>query len=170
VAAFLVTGNPGSGKTALVHELVRRGVAATDADELAGWASPSGAPVDAPAVLSAAWLARHRWVWTRARLEQHLLRQSADVVFLCGIAMDQREVLDLFRRVFLLSIDEATQVARLDAAGNRDAAARQQVLTGRPFLEAEMRAAGAHVVDGSLPTTEVADLVLQQAAATLRSP
>ena len=37
MAAFLVTG-PGSGTTAHVHELVRRGVAATDGDELAAGA------------------------------------------------------------------------------------------------------------------------------------
>lgn len=41
MTAFLVTGNPGSGKSALAHELARRGFPVIDPDddpELARWA------------------------------------------------------------------------------------------------------------------------------------
>lgn len=165
----MVTGNPGSGKTALAHELVRRGVAATDADVLAGWESTAGTPADSPTQPSAAWLERHRWVWRRDRVEQFIQAQAHPLVFLCGIAMNQREMLDLFQLVFLLSIDEDTQITRLDAAANRDAAARAQVVTGRPFFEAEMRAAGALVLDGGQPTARLAELVLAEAVASLHS-
>ena len=40
------------------------------------------------------------------------------------------------------------------------AAARAQILDGRPIFEAEMRAAGAVAVDGRLPVRVVADRVL----------
>ena len=170
MTAHLVTGNPGAGKTALVAELVRRGVPALDADELAGWESPAGELVAAPPDPGAEWLARHRWVWPRSRLEQYLRHPSDATVVLCGIAMNQRELLDLFDTVFLLSIDEPTQLARLAASGNRDAAAREQVVRGRPVFEAQMRAAGAVVLDGRRPTAEVADQVLAAVAAGRSGP
>lgn len=75
-----------------------------------------------------------------------------------------------FELIFLLAIDEHTQIARLEAAGSRDAAARAQVVAGRPIFEAEMRAAGARVLDGSRPTARVADRVLLEAAARLAQP
>jgi hypothetical protein len=117
MTAHLVTGNPGAGKTALVAELTGRGVTALDADELAGWESPAGELVVAPPEPGPEWLARHRWVWPRSRLEQYLRRQSDATVVVCGIAMNQRDLLDLFDSVFLLSIDEPTQLARLAARG-----------------------------------------------------
>jgi dephospho-CoA kinase len=165
MAAFLVTGNPGSGKTALVQELARRGVRASDADDLAEWESTTGAPVILPEELSEQWLRGHRWVWSRRRLERFLSEQGDAPVFLCGIAMNQRDLLDLFDAVFLLSIDDSTQLARLDAARNRNAAQRAQVVAGRPIFEEQMRAAGALVLDGRQPTARVADELLRAAAA-----
>jgi hypothetical protein len=164
MAVFLVTGNPGSGKTALAHELVRRGAAALDADVLAEWESTTGGPVTLPAQATDEWLRRHRWVWPRRRIEQVAREHAVSMLFLCGIAMNQRELLDLFRGAFLLAIDEHTQLARLDAAGNRNPVQRAQVVTGRPYFQAEMRAAGARVLDGSRPTAWIADRVLQEAA------
>jgi len=107
MSAFLITGNPGSGKTALAAELTRRGLVAVDADHSAYWETASGAPVDHPDHVSDEWLASHRWVWSRERIED-IIRSHATVgqhVFLCGIATNQRDMLDLFSLVFLLSIE-----------------------------------------------------------------
>jgi hypothetical protein len=69
-------------------------------------------------------------------------------------------MLDLFQAVFLLSLDETTQLQRLDAQEIRGAAARRQILDGRPVLQAEMTAAGAIVLDACLPTPLLADRIL----------
>lgn len=167
MVTFLVTGNPGSGKTALSLELTRRGVAAVDGDVLAGWESQAGEPVVQPDDASDGWLSSHRWVWVRERLLALVERYEHGVVFVCGIAMNQRDMLDLFDAVFLLSIDERTQVARLEASGDRNTFEREQVVRGRPFLEAEMRAVGARVVDGEQPTVRIADVVLAATATAL---
>ena len=43
MGAFLVTGNPGSGKTAMVEKLPRLGHAAVDTDDtISGWETGSG--------------------------------------------------------------------------------------------------------------------------------
>jgi hypothetical protein len=44
---------------------------------------------------------------------EEILAGHERAVFVCGIAWNQGELLDLFDRVFLLHIDEATREARL---------------------------------------------------------
>jgi dephospho-CoA kinase len=164
--AFLVTGNPGSGKTAMALELRRRGFPAIDADELAGWETADGEPAAQPEHATEEWLLSHRWVWGRRRVEEVVGAGASGggVLFVCGIAVNQRDLLDLFDAVFLLSLDDATQIERLDTSDNadRNAAQRAQILAGRPVFERQMRAAGAVVLDGRLPTAELAGLILAE--------
>lgn len=164
MAAYLVTGNPGSGKTTVATELVRRGFSALDADEVAGWQSAAGDDVTQPARFTDDWLQSHRWVWSRSRLEAEVRTRSraGRDLFLCGIAMNQRDLLDLFARVFLLTLDDATQRDRLDTPDNagRNEAQRTQILEGRPVFEREMRAVGAVVLDARRPTSVLVDSIL----------
>ncbi len=166
MAVVLITGNPGSGKTELARELSHLGWAALDADEIAHWETAEGLPAHPPDELTYDWLQAHRWVWGRAHvmaaIAEHLPDRSH--VFLCGIAMDQEELLDLFDVVFLLSIDEWTQIRRLDAASNadRNADQRHQIIEGRPVFEQRMRACGAVVLDGREPTPALAARIVQE--------
>jgi shikimate kinase len=168
VSAFLITGNPGSGKTTIANELSRRGLAAADTDQIAHWETTSGQRVRRPEHPSDEWLRRHRWVMSRPRLEETIRTTTAggQHVYLCGIAANQRDMLDLFTRVFLLSMDYKTQLARLNTPANahRNAAQRAQILQGRPAFEHEMRAAGAVVLDGSQPIPDLVDRILDEAS------
>jgi adenylate kinase family enzyme len=174
MAVVLITGNPGSGKTELARELSRLGWAALDADEIAHWETAEGLPVYPPGELTSDWLQAHRWVWGRtnvmAAIAEHL--PDGGHVFLCGIAMDQEELLDLVDLVFLLSIDEWTQVSRLDAPSNadRNADQRRQIIDGRPALEQRMRACGAVVLDGRDPTPALAARIVQEVGQRFPAP
>ena len=170
MTAFLVTGNPGSGKSALAEELTRRGLSTIDPDhdtELSCWEDGAGNHVrlaEAPRTPDQEWLRSHRWVWSRSRLEE-LLVQEDGPVFVCGIALNIDKVVDLFGAVFLLHIDETTQEARLvshDAANppGRSEAGRQEIREGRATFEAQMASLGAIVLDGTAPTPLVADELL----------
>jgi hypothetical protein len=169
--AFLVTGNPGSGKSALARELAGRGVLAIDPDEdpeLAHWDDAAGRRVSGPPRPDGEWLRSHRWVWNRSRLAEVLAGHDR-AVFVCGIARNQGELLDLFDRVFLLRIDEATQEARLAAHDalhppGRSQAARQEIREGRAMFETQMLRLGAVALDGTAPTAVVADELLALAA------
>jgi hypothetical protein len=170
--AFLVTGNPGSGKSALAGELVRRGLAAIDPDddpELAHWEDAAGRRVSGPPWPDRDWLGSHRWVWSRSRL-QDILTRGAPPVFVCGIARNQDELWDLFDRVFLLRIDERTQEDRLAAYDvrhppGRSEAGRQEIRQGRAVFEAQMLKAGAIPLDGTAPTAMIASELLALAIA-----
>ena len=171
--AFLVTGNPGSGKSALARELRRRGLVAIDPDEdpeLAHWEDAAGRRVSGPPRPDGDWLRAHRWVWSRSRLEEILAGAGQDV-FVCGIARNQDELLDLFDRVFLLRIDARTQEARLAAHNalhppGRSEAGRQEIRQGRSVFEMQMLRADAIALDGTVPTAVVAGELLALAAAT----
>lgn len=167
VSAFLVTGNPGSGKSTLAHELACRGLPTIDPDddlELSQWEDAAGDRVDGPPAPDDEWRRTHRWVWSRSRLEE-LLAEHGGSVFVCGIARNQDQLLDLFDRVFLLRIDPATQEARLAAydalnAPGRSDAGRQEIRDGRAAFEAQMLRLGAIALDGAAPTVAVADELL----------
>jgi len=171
--AFLVTGNPGSGKSALARELGRRGLQAIDPDddpELAYSEDAAGHRAGQPQGPDEEWLRSRRWVWSRSRLEK-VLAGHREPAFVCGIARNQDELLDLFDRVFLLRIDEPTQEARLLAHDalhppGRSEAGRQEIRDGRTVFEAQMLRHGAIALDGTAPTAIVADELLAVLAAT----
>ena len=167
MSAFLITGNPGSGKTSVAMELTRLGFNGVDADEIAGWETASGVPVSQPEQATDEWLLSHRWVWRRMHLEEVIRAQmpAGQHIFLCGIAVNQRDMLDLFEVVFLLSLDHETQLERLGTATNahRNAALGAQILEGRPVFEREMRSVGAVILDGRQPISVLVSRILHEA-------
>lgn len=170
MAAYLITGNPGAGKTAMTAELIRRGQRALDIDDIAGWVDASGAPARQPDIVTAIFLSSHYWVWTRAALERVIGAVGTEPLFLCGIAINQGEMLDLFDLTFLLAIDAPTQIERLNTVNNadRNAAQRAQITEGRPVFQEKMRRSGAVILDGRLPTSTLATAVLRTVSAQAR--
>lgn len=172
--AFLVTGNPGSGKSTVGKELSLRGLATIDEgvdQQLAFWADAEGNRMplaDEPSSPDHDLFQTHRWMWDRSRLEE-LVAQHDRPVFVCGIAVNLEEVLDLFDTVFLLQIDEATQETRLAAFDQlnppgRSKAAKQVIREWREAFEAKMLSLGAIALDGTASTPEVADKLLSYVA------
>lgn len=166
VAATLITGNPGSGKSTLALELAQRGHAAIDGDDIAEWETVAGRPASLPRAATDEWLVSHRWVWSRSRIEEVIRERTSCSrdLFVCGIALNQRDMLDLFELVFLLTLDHETQIERLNAPSNahRSRVTRAQILDGRPVFEQEMRAVGAIPLDGRQPTPILASRILEE--------
>jgi hypothetical protein len=107
-------------------------------------------------------------VWNRARLEMVLAGHDR-AVFVCGIARNQDELLNLFDRVLLLHVDVPAQQARLAARDalhrpGRSQADRPEIREGRAVFEAQMLRPGAIVLGGTAPTAVIADEQLALAA------
>jgi hypothetical protein len=135
-----------------------------DDPELAYWEDAAGSRVSGPERPDGQWLGSHRWVWSRSRMQQVLAGHDR-AVFVCGIARNQDELLDLFDRVFLLRIDGPTQEARLAADDalhppGRSEAGRQEIRDGRAAFEAQLLGNGAIALDGTAPSAVVADELL----------
>ena len=165
--AYLVTGNPGSGKSMVRRELSRRGLITVDTDDLAFWEDSEGLQVEQPNAPDADWLRVHRWVWSRSQIEQSTVAAGDAVgcIFFCGIARNQSDMLALFQGVFLLLIDEETQNARLEdstdsTSPGRTEAVKQQIREGRLAFQAQMLARGAIPLDGTAAPMAVADNIL----------
>jgi hypothetical protein len=171
--AFLVTGNPGSGKSALANELARRGWPAIDPDydrEFSYREDAAGRPIGGPRSPGEQWLRSHRWVWSRSGMEEALARHGR-AAFVCGIARNLDQLLDLFDGVFLLQIDERTQEDRLIAHDavhppGRSEAGRQEIREGRAEFQAQMLKIGGTALDGIARTASLADQILALVAAT----
>ena len=172
VSAVQIAGCSGAGKSAVAVELARRGLASIDADGdpwLARFVDPAGAVVaEEPTAPNRAWLARHRWAWDPARLDELIRAAGPATLWVCGGADNQEEVGGRFTRVFLLEIDESTMLARLDA--RRDyhdwgqiGDTREYLRHKLPALQDQLRASGAIPVDARQPLGQVVDAILARA-------
>ena len=145
----LLTGMSGTGKSALVHELRRRGYAAHDADD--GFAEPR---------------ADGRWGW-RADLVADLLAQaSGRLVFFAGCSEEQTALPFDYR--VLLTAPKSVLVERLRTrtsnAYGRDDDELAQVLADLTEVEPLLRRSADLVLTTTAPTADVADVLLRRIA------
>jgi broad-specificity NMP kinase len=96
----LLTGMSGTGKSALVHELRRRGYAAYDADE-DGFSEPR---------------AGGRWGWRAERVAELLARPQDRLLFFAGCSEEQVELPFDYR--VLLTAPRSVLVQRLRTRTN----------------------------------------------------
>jgi adenylate kinase family enzyme len=174
MSAVQIAGCSGAGKSTVAAVLARRGLVAIDSDDdpfLARFVDPTGTVVaEAPAAPDLTWLARHRWAWDPARLDELLRAAAPATLYVCGGADNQQEVADRFTQVFLLEIDEPTMLARLDA--RRDdhdwghiGDTREYLRHKLPALQDHLRASGAIPIDARQPLDQVVDAILAAVSA-----
>src|SRR5580704_4191584 len=99
MSAVQITGNSGTGKSAVAAVLARRGLAAIDADDdplLARNVDAAGNVVEAPEEQDFTWLSGHSWAWDPARLDELIAATGPATLYLCGRADNELELADRF--------------------------------------------------------------------------
>jgi adenylate kinase family enzyme len=171
MSAVQITGCSGAGKTTIAAELVRRGLAAVDADDdplLARTVDDAGNVVaEEPEEPDFAWLSRHSWAWNPARLDELIAAAAPATLYICGGADNELELASRFAQVFLLEIDESTMLARLDARRDyhdwgRIGDTREYLRRKLPVLQERLRASGAITIDARQPLGQVVDAILSR--------
>ncbi len=144
----LLTGMSGTGKSALVHELRRRGYTAFDADE-DGFSEPRE---------------DGRWGWRADRVADLIARAPERPAFFAGCSEEQT-ALPFDLRV-LLTAPSAVLVERLRARNGygREGAELSQVLGDLADVEPLLRRSADLVLTTTAPTAEVADVLLDRIA------
>jgi hypothetical protein len=171
MAAILLAGGPGAGKSAVASALQARGLYAVDLDY--GYArheDAAGNPVTMPASPDLAWLHSNYWQWQdellTSALDQH---RSRNAVF-CGTAYNMFDHLDHFALMILLRVDAETQSSRLRSPTRDNVFGK----TGdsvtwsnwwRRKVEDELTALNAICIDARQPLGEVVAKVINQCAA-----
>ncbi|MFE1290912.1 hypothetical protein [Streptomyces sp. NPDC058751] len=166
-----VTGNSGAGKSTVCEALRARGHVAFDADEdgFCHWIDRvrGEAVTDPPYPVPGGWLHRYGWVIVRERVEALAEQARSRVVFLCGSAENEADVLGLFDLLVCLVIDEATLRHRLATrttnAFGRHPEELAAALEWNPRTRSLYEGLGATVVDACEPVAEVADRVVDAA-------
>lgn len=178
VTLVWVTGNSGVGKSTVCSVLHAQGYPAveTDEDGHSQWADrTTGEPVaDPPDPVPAGWLDSYGWRISRPKVEALAARSGDRVVFLCGSAENEAEVLDLFDLVVCLVADDKTLTERLATRTTNTFGKNPEelaaVLHWNPREEAKYRRLGATVIDSSRPAVEVAAEIVAVAFSRLSAP
>jgi adenylate kinase family enzyme len=172
MSAVQITGCSGAGKTTVAAVLVRRGLAAIDADDdpsLARSVDAAGNVVEEAEEPDFAWLSQHSWAWNPARLDELIRATAPATLYVCGGADNELEMADRFTQVFLLEIDEPTMLARLDARQDNDwgriGDTRDYLRRKLPELQDRLRASGAIPIDARQPLDQVVDAILSHTLA-----
>ncbi|MDZ4866671.1 MAG: nucleoside kinase [Alphaproteobacteria bacterium] len=174
---YLIEGVSGTGKTAVCHELRRRGYHAINGDrELAYQGDPkTGEPVDGPAHESAAdgvtWGHEHH-IWDVGKVKSVIADHRNAITFFCGGSRNFARFIDLFDRVFVLEIDLDTLNRRLAARPKDEFGGRpsERELIVRLHATKEDTPKGGIIIDATAPLERVVDEILSNSGDADQGP
>jgi broad-specificity NMP kinase len=99
-----ITGISGTGKSAIVKELKKKGVFAFDIEEIKGlcfWTDKKTGKKAKDYSPSKSWLEKHDWICDTKKLKK-ILKSNKKVLIATGITGNQDEYLNMFDKIFLL--------------------------------------------------------------------
>lgn len=160
----LITGTPGSGKTTAIQELVQRGYAAYDTDELSEVTRlqlrETGQIVDWPEGF-VDWQ-KYDWNWQEDGLKK--LLAAHQTVFIGAIVSNQQSFYHLFDAMFVLTIDDNQLLNRLVTRTNHDynndPANTARTVSRNELYIAQFLAAGATAVANDQSIRQTIDTLL----------
>ena len=157
----LITGMSGTGKSAIIAELVGTGHLALDLDEngFSRWMPCDGNPTGANS--------GHDWVWNEERLDEQLRQDIDKPLFLAGCAPNMGRFVPRFDRIILLSAPAEILLSRVSARSSNDygktSAEADRIVENLQEVEPRLRRIATHEVDASKALTDVVSAVLRAA-------
>jgi adenylate kinase family enzyme len=157
---ILVTGMSGTGKSAALGELGRRGYRVVETDD-PGWSEWIESPNE---------VGGGEWLWMEDRMAE-LLRPSGDrTLFVQGCVRNQGKFYDQFDAIVLLSAPAEVILDRIASRTTNDwgktPAERQLIVHQLATVEPLLRAGCTHELDASKPLAEVVAALIEIARDT----
>lgn len=161
---YLIEGGSGTGKTAVCHELGRRGYQAINGDrELAYQGDPqTGEPVTGISGVAA----HHYHLWRVEQVTAAVADRRESLTFFCGGSRNAAQFLHLFDGVFVLRVDLETLRRRLDARphdewGGPGRHEERELIERLHFSDEEIPVGGIPI-DATAPLRAVVDDILRR--------
>jgi hypothetical protein len=147
IVRVLVTGMSGTGKSAALAELGRRGFRIVDTD-FGGWSE---------------WTARDgaegEWLWQEDRIAELLASENERTLYVSGCVANQGKFYDRFDAVVLLSAPADVILDRVETRTTNDygkgPGERDLIVSHLDSVEPRLRATCTHEIDASRPLDEV---------------
>ena len=152
---YLIEGVSGTGKTAVCHELRRRGYAAINGDrELAYQGDPAtGEKTEGRS--------HEHHIWDVEKVRRLAANQDDEVTFFCGGSRNFQRFIDLFDEIFILDVDVETLNERLDSRDDDWGKSKsERALILRLHATKEDTPSGGVVIDATQPLVGVVDEIL----------
>jgi shikimate kinase len=150
----LVTGMSGTGKSAALDELERRGFRVVDTD-LPGWSEWIDDDADAEG---------GGWLWREDRIAELLASEDERTLYVSGCVSNQGKFYDRFNAIVLLSAPAEVILDRIESRTTNDygkaSGERDLVLLHLETVEPLLRATCTHEIDASRPLDEVVDALI----------
>jgi NAD(P)-dependent dehydrogenase (short-subunit alcohol dehydrogenase family) len=150
MAVVLVTGMSGTGKSAALAELARRGHRVVDTD-YGGWSE------ELPSSAEGGW----EQLWREDRIEALIAEHDGGTLFISGCVANQGKFYPRFDAIVLLSAPAAVILERVIGRKTNDygktAAERDLIIHHLGTVEPLLRAGATAEIDTSAPLDEVAD-------------
>jgi len=149
----LVTGMSGTGKSAALDELAKRGFRTVDTD-LPGWSE---------------WVAegdgRGEWLWCEDRIAELLATEDDRTFYISGCVPNQGRFYDPFDAIVLLSARADVILERIERRttnnyGKSDSE-RALILEDLEATEPRLRATCTHELDAGKPLAEVVEQLIK---------
>lgn len=157
---ILITGMSGTGKSAVVRELIARGYIAHDLDtpEWSHWIDADPSDTLTPD-------AGKDWVWREDRVRALLSDPQAPLLFISGCAQNMSRLFPLIDQVILLSAPTSTIMERLKARSSDGygsvAEERRRVEALIASIEPLLRQSADHEIDTARPVAVTVDEILR---------
>lgn len=169
MSKIYITGVSGVGKSTIVNELNKKGIASFDMDamdDLCHWENKiTGAKAVYKNGIGRDWLEAHNYFCDQGKLKNLLGKHNVKVV-IAGVASNQDDFLDLFDKIFLLHCDEKTFLHRLNT---RDAdefahekSEQEHILSWYKEFEEKMLKRGAVPINTNDPLNIVVDNIVKE--------
>jgi RNase adaptor protein for sRNA GlmZ degradation len=138
----LVTGMSGTGKSAALADLGRRGFRVVDTD-LPGWSE---------------WI-EDGWYWREDRIAELLAAEDERTLYVSGCVSNQGKFYDRFEAIVLLSAPAEVILDRVENRATNDygkgPGERELILSHLDWVEPRLRARCTHEIDASRPLDDV---------------
>jgi adenylate kinase family enzyme len=171
---YFVTGLAGSGKSSICKELKSRGYEAydTDDDGFSKWQDIKTGHIHPKSTVkkedrTVEFLKNHRWNAPKQEVAALATRASDKPIFLCGVADNTKELLQLFDKVLALTIDDKTLTYRLQTRTDNDWGKQphelRSTLEQNRLSKAFYKKNGYIIIDATQPFSSVVDEILTKA-------